>query len=456
MKRLLDRGLMRGGLMAVSSPALVARYNRALRHLTGRESSLAEFHLDISGYAPEIAAEFGDDDYLGAVDGLRPFILLSTSQRHAPLLRGPSSRAASILRQFIDANAAALLAVTCRDVIAGRLELVEPDPALPLAMLAALPVARVSAEQIGPHPRDAEALTRLVERFQAEPEGWRDDRLASEMIAAAKPLGAVSVLPLALPKLCFAEPSYWTPAFGGLYMLARPEPVAMIFRSPPPEGGATSGLVLRLEDRKALAAWLMRNALVESIATRRDAATAARINQKMDFILVAEADRLGLNLSGARRADLRGLALRLGAGLPRAYQGLAEVLRWAEGRGSWPVIGADHPAYFYLLRARVGPERALVTMLLCDLSPLDLRQLFIGHKPRFLQLYAGWSAAKRETVCHFLAEEYRLDRQGARTALFGPEPEMDLPPHSAVSGAEAVTGLGGRPGKDWTGHRGGR
>ncbi|MBR9650117.1 hypothetical protein IT775_03135 [Thalassobius aquimarinus] len=36
MKRLIDRGLMLGNLIHVSSPALVERYNRALAHLTGK------------------------------------------------------------------------------------------------------------------------------------------------------------------------------------------------------------------------------------------------------------------------------------------------------------------------------------------------------------------------------------------------------------------------------------
>ena len=35
MKRLIQRGLMFGNLIEVSSPALVERYNRALKHLTG-------------------------------------------------------------------------------------------------------------------------------------------------------------------------------------------------------------------------------------------------------------------------------------------------------------------------------------------------------------------------------------------------------------------------------------
>jgi len=58
--RLVKNGLMFGNLVEVKSPALVERYNRALKHLIDRETTLTEFHIDIAGYSPEIGDEFGD------------------------------------------------------------------------------------------------------------------------------------------------------------------------------------------------------------------------------------------------------------------------------------------------------------------------------------------------------------------------------------------------------------
>ena len=39
MKRLIQRGLMFGNLIEVSSPALIERYIRAMKHLTGNSPS---------------------------------------------------------------------------------------------------------------------------------------------------------------------------------------------------------------------------------------------------------------------------------------------------------------------------------------------------------------------------------------------------------------------------------
>ena len=57
MKLLIEKGLMFGNLIRVDSPALVERYNRALKSLTGKVTSLKDFHIDISGYSPEIGDE---------------------------------------------------------------------------------------------------------------------------------------------------------------------------------------------------------------------------------------------------------------------------------------------------------------------------------------------------------------------------------------------------------------
>ena len=49
MSRLISAGLMFGNLIEVSSPALIERYNRALKHLTGKTTRLTDFHIDLSG-----------------------------------------------------------------------------------------------------------------------------------------------------------------------------------------------------------------------------------------------------------------------------------------------------------------------------------------------------------------------------------------------------------------------
>ena len=72
---------MFGNLVRVDSPVLVERYNRALQHLTGKTHRQTEFHIDISGFSPEIGDELGDDLYLNPNGVNRQFILLTTEQQ---------------------------------------------------------------------------------------------------------------------------------------------------------------------------------------------------------------------------------------------------------------------------------------------------------------------------------------------------------------------------------------
>lgn len=153
----------------------------------------------------------------------------------------------------------------------------------------------------------------------------------------------------------------------------------------------------------------------------------AILRQKMDFILVSAATEAGIDLAGSTRRDMRALARRHSDLLPAEFHALGQLLNWAESGGAWPRIASDHPAYFYTLRAADTPDADLVNMLLSELSPHDVRQLFICHKQAFYAAYADWPEAKKEYVARYLEAEYQADKVGAREALFGHDAPMEPP-----------------------------
>lgn len=419
VRRLIERGLMFANLVEVSSPALVERYNRALEHLTGRRTTLTEFHIDISGYSPEIGDELGDTRYLNRDDVNRQFILLSTDQKTAPLLEMTFSTTRGILRQFLDVNEVPLFALTARDAVAGELVNSVYGADTP-AQLFDIRRVRIEADTTRGTVADAQALAAKVDRFRSEPGAWHDDVLIAEMIGMAKRTGDVSRNPVALAEMEFAQDNFWTSLFGGLYLFRGvPQPALIAAGDPSALGEVPMDRVMGLADRSAIAAFLKLNDLVEPVVKARGVDAAAILRQKMEFVLVEMAAELGEDLTGATRADMRSLARRNLDRLPPEWNGLGQLLRWAEGGGPWPKIDSDHPAYFYLLRARAHPDADLVNMLLAELSPLDIRQLFICHKPAFYAAYAGWPEVKKSYVADFLEREYLADKSGARAALFG-------------------------------------
>ena len=425
MKRLIEKGLMFGNLIEVSSPQLVERYNRALKHLTGKTTKLTDFHIDLSGFSPEIGEELNDPLYLNPNGSNRQFILLSTAQKDAPLLNIKFSTSRGILQQFVERNEAQLFALTARDAVCGELQNSVYAVDAP-AKLFDIRQITVEADTIGGHVADAGKLAGLITRFRAEPDGWRDDGLISQMMELAKKTGDVTRVPISLPAMTFQQPSFWTSHFGGIYIFREVKFPAAISTLPWSSlGKVPIAQVMDLSARNQIADWLERNALVEPIVQARGMDAAAVLRQKMDFILVEAADMLGIEIGDASRTELRKVAYRLGSALPDEFLGLAAILRWIEGGGPWPRLTSENPAYFYTLRAKAGRDRDLVNMLLAELSPLDVRQLFIVHKELFYAAYARWSERKRQYVADFLEREYKVDKDGARTALFGPEPAMD-------------------------------
>lgn len=430
MKRLIEKGLMFGNLVPVDSPALVERYNRALKMLTGKVTKLKDFHVDISGYSPEVGDELDDQLYLNPLGANRQFILLTTDQKKAPLLNAEFSTSRGILRQFIDENESYLFALTARDAVAGELDgsVFELSSASQLFDIRRITVRADTTEA---HVADGRKLSAMIERFRTERDAWWDDVLIADMIGLAKKTGDVTRNPIELKASSFTQENFWTSYFGGLYIfrgVAHPGVVSVGSRKK--LGSMPVKSTMDFSQRNAIANFLERNELVEPIVKVRGVDAAGILQQKMDFILVDAASAAGIDMGKATRRELRQIAQKMGEDLPEEFLGLAALLRWVEGGGPWPRITSEHPAYFYSLRSAPHKDRDLVNMLLAELSPLDVRQLFICHKQAFYKQYSKWKVARKTYVANFLHHEYQMDKVGAREALFGSEPSMEEAPQA--------------------------
>ncbi|KQI68296.1 hypothetical protein AN189_10810 [Loktanella sp. 3ANDIMAR09] len=428
MHRLIARGLMFGNLVAVDSPVLVARYNRALTALTGRVTALDRFHIDISGFSPEIGEELGDPRYLNPRGLNRQFILLTTDQARAPLLDATFSISRQILRQFITDNQATLFTLTAQDAVAGELlnSVYTADAA---AQLFDIRRIRITADTTAGTIANAQALGALIDDFTTRADGWYDDVLIARMIDLAQKTGDVSRHPLRLTQNEYVASDFWTAHFGGLYVFRDVTHPAAIAVDPDQALGDLPILSqLDFNDRAAIAQFLSENDLAMPVAQDRSARTVAILRHKMDQITAHTAAMAGEALDAVTSRDMHALARRHAQDLPQAWHGLAALLRWAADGGPWPRITSDDPAYFYVMRARTGPQADLVNMMLAELSPLDARQLFICHKRAFYAAYAGWPDPMRDYVANMLERDYLGDKAQVRDQLFGDTSRRSGPP----------------------------
>ncbi|MFT6021946.1 MAG: hypothetical protein ACI9PY_000051 [Ascidiaceihabitans sp.] len=425
MKRLIQRGLMFGNLFHVSSPALVERYNRALKHLTGKTTTLTDFHIDISGFAPEVGEELNDPAYLNHAGVNRQFILLSTDQKRAPLLDAKLSTSRTILRDFIDKNEAQLFALTARDAVAGELVNSVYDVSTP-ARLFDIRAITIEADTTTGTVQSAQDLATKVDTFLEKEDAWFDDVLIADMISLASKTGDVRRNPVRLTFETVKQANFWTAHFGGLYLFqGMDHPAVIASQSKDGLDDFPVKYVFDLSERNRIAKFLEYNDLVEPIVKARGGADAAAIlSQKMEFILIDTIADQGVDLTGVTGREMRRLTRENAHLLPQSYHALAKLVAWAKHGGTWPRITSDHPAYFYTLRAANHADADLVNMLLAELCPADIRQMFICHKELFYQTYAGWPDTKKEYVARYLEAEYQSDKAGARAALFGHAPNM--------------------------------
>lgn len=433
MMRLIKRGLMFGNLIEISSKPLVARYNQALKHLTGKETQLSEFHIDISGFSPEIGHELGDELYLNPNGCNQQFILMSTDQKTAPLLNSNFSTSRTILKDFIEDHDEELFALTAREAVTGELmnSVFHVDRPADLMDINAI---TIEADTVGERIANAEKLEGQIDRFMREEDAWWDDVLIAQMIELAKQTGNIQRHPISLEDKTYAQGNYYSSLFGGVYVFRDVrEPAIIAHTDVPGLEDVPIGTKLTFDDRQGIAKFLYENGLIDLIVTAQTAEAAAIIRQKLDFIVIATAAERGADLSGLTRQQLRRIERRYIDDMPEAYHGLMQIWRWASQDGSYPQLNPKHDAYFYAFRAQNHHDKDLVNMLLAELSPLDFRQLFICHKEAFYATYQGWTESKKDYVAQFLEEEYAMDKAGAREALFGPELSMlDAPQTASV------------------------
>ena len=147
----------------------------------------------------------------------------------------------------------------------------------------------------------AAELRQLADRLQTQPDAWRDDAMLNRMVELVRLTGDIRQNTLVPDQLVFRHDAFWANHFGGVYVFRDVAHAAAITVGPKEElGKLPIEYVFDLTDRNQIAKFLEINDLAEPIVRARGADAAAILRQKMDFILVDAADRLGIEVGDAR------------------------------------------------------------------------------------------------------------------------------------------------------------
>lgn len=216
MQKLKQANLYRSELIPVSGK-LVERYNKCLVKLGFTKTKLTKFSIDGVGWSPEIAEEKGDDGYLCNGPSNPHGIIISPLQNRKPVY-SPYHSFDRDMMQFIFKSYHKKI----KDITRDSAIIIDFDQGID-TFYEPLDVLKYENIRINFHLMDnlyhqqSEQLT-LVEKFKNN-HNFIDEELQAQILESAKKFGDLRDRDLNLPNLTFKTNSFYTKAYGGIYLL---------------------------------------------------------------------------------------------------------------------------------------------------------------------------------------------------------------------------------------------
>ena len=430
MHRLIDKKLMNGSLIRVASPHLVARYNRGLKALTDRETSLSEFQIDATGYSPEIAAEFGDASYLDSHGINQKFILLSIDQRTRPVLKSEFTSTRAMFRQFVEDNMDELLVLTAKDVVVGEFEN-DTYRLGTLDDLLSIKSIRFVCDTANGLIAKSKDLQREISGFLSEGNAWADEDRIDRMTRLASQVGDIRRTPLTPRVSAYQKRSFYTSHFGGVYVLNDGHRVTVISRTPDFADRLRRCKTLvnhvHLDDRAALIEFLLATDAIETVGEALARQSIRDLIGRQLEAIVADTMARSDPDSDMSRIDPIRLKQFIYAhydDLPREFHTLARVLKGLEQGEDLTLLeqATGDEGFFYLVRSREHSNSDLINHLLAHHRPFDVLGTFIANKGLFYERYEAWPDAKKSWAASYLDRTYTPDKETMRRLAYGTEP----------------------------------
>jgi hypothetical protein len=216
MQKLQKANLYRSELIPISGK-LVERYNKCLLKLGFTETTLASFSIDGMGWSPEISEEKKDDYYLNNGEANSHAIIITPFQKGVPVYNPFHSYDKEIMRLIFKTHSNTIQNITRDSAIC-----VDFDQKIdvfyePLDVLKYKDV-QISFRLIDDLDKAKEVQLNLIATFNKE-HNFIDENIHRQLLASAKKHGDLRDRDLCLEPITFITDSFYTKAFGGVYLL---------------------------------------------------------------------------------------------------------------------------------------------------------------------------------------------------------------------------------------------
>ncbi|WP_288955366.1 DUF6638 family protein [uncultured Polaribacter sp.] len=216
MDKLIKANLYRSESISISGK-LVERYNKCLLKLGFTKTKLKKFTIDGLGWSPEIAEEKGEKFYLNNGEANTHAIIITPKQKGLPVYNPFHSFDAELMKAVFKKHEK-----TINDITRDSAICIDFDQKIDV-FYEPLDVLRYKDIVIKFHLIDnlnkaKKEQLKLIETFNYE-NNFIDEKVHQQLLASAKKYGDLRTRNLTLEDIVFTTESFYTKAFGGIYLL---------------------------------------------------------------------------------------------------------------------------------------------------------------------------------------------------------------------------------------------
>ena len=216
MQKLKEANLYNHELIPLSGK-LVERYNECLTKLGFLPTKLTHFHIDGMGWSPEIAEEKDNINYLNNGEANLHGILISPLQYRKPVYEPFHTFDREMMQQVFSVHGDKIKDITRDSAICLDFDQYIDAFYEPLDVLKYDDVS-ISFHLINDLEEKQKEQRRLISKFKTE-HNFIDETIHAELLESAKNYGDLRQRDLSLHSLTYKSSSFYTKAFGGVYVL---------------------------------------------------------------------------------------------------------------------------------------------------------------------------------------------------------------------------------------------
>ena len=216
MIKLKAAKLFGGGLVSLSG-SLATRYNDCLAMLGVKPTALSQFSVDGLGWSPEIAEEKGDNYYLNIGDANPNAIIISPAQKGKPVFMPSHSFDRDLMHAVFTAYDKQIRDITKDAALVVHLDQHVDAFYEPFDLLKYKHIT-VSFELLNKLERHQKEQRALIATFE-KGNNFIDRELHYKLLDSAKAYGDLRFRKLDLENVSLNVSSFYTRAFGGVFLL---------------------------------------------------------------------------------------------------------------------------------------------------------------------------------------------------------------------------------------------